>query len=336
MKKTPLYNLHRRLNAKMADFAGYEMPIQYEGIFAEHKAVREKCGVFDVSHMGHAAIRKPEISRLLSRSLLNIKIGKGAYTLILKENGGIIDDTFIYRFSENYWHIVLNASRKEVDVDYLSDVEPIPELAMLAVQGPEVISMLGELCQKRSIAENIEVLGIKIIFAARTGYTGEDGYELILPVESAETFMERLIDEGVKPCGLGARDLLRLEAALPLYGHEITEEINPYEAGLGFAVELDRDFIARKALVELQNNLKRKRTGLLTPKGPVPRQNFDVLNDEEKSIGIVTSGSFSPLLDKGIALALIDINSKPASIKIRNSKISVEETDLPFYRRKRV
>jgi len=336
MKQTPLTDYSKRLGAKMAEFAGYDMPIQYEGILAEHKAVRESAGIFDVSHMGHARIFDPSVSRLLSRSLEKVPLGKGAYNLIMKEDGGIIDDAFVYRLGEREWHIVLNASRKEVDVEYLKNAKKLDGIAMLAVQGPKVIGMIGELAPRRGVAVDASVLGVKILLAVRTGYTGEDGFEMIVADASAEKLFERLIDAGMKPCGLGARDLLRLEAALPLYGLEISETIDPYEAGLGFAVELDRDdFIARSALIRRKEAPTRRRVGLTVAKGPVPRHEHEVLSAEGKIVGKVTSGSFSPILGKGIALALVEKNSKPEKIKIRETICNAAEVSLPFYRRKK-
>ncbi|MEK8024189.1 MAG: glycine cleavage system aminomethyltransferase GcvT [Candidatus Hydrogenedentota bacterium] len=334
IKKTPLTDAHRALGAKMGPFAGYDMPIQYEGILAEHKAVRTKCGIFDVSHMGHCLTSDPGISRILSRPLDKISLGKSCYMLIMNPDGGIIDDCIAYRMKDDLWHIVLNASRKEIDVAALGNVTPRFELAMIALQGPEAISLAGELCPRRGFATNVNVLGVDVTLVARTGYTGEDGYEFVLPAESAGLLWKKLMDNGAAPCGLGVRDLLRIEAGLPLYGMDISEETDPYETGLAFAVDLDRpegSFLAREALLRRKDG-PRRRAGLKLPKGAVPRHDYPVADASGRTVGKVTSGTFSPLLDCGIALALVEKSSRPNAVRIRGTDCIAEEVALPFYR----
>ncbi len=331
---TPLTALHRARGARIVPFAGYEMPVQYEGILAEHRAVRTRAGIFDVGHMGHCRVTSPAISRFLSRPLEKIAVGKSCYALIMNEEGGIVDDCISYRLGESLWHIVLNASRKQVDVETLRDVEPRFDLAMIACQGPDVVPVLGELCPRRGFAAEIEVLGVPVELAARTGYTGEDGFELVVRPQNAEPLWKGLLERGFAPCGLGSRDLLRIEAALPLYGQEISETIDPFEAGLGFAVDFDRgDFVGRAALERRKVAPTRRRAGLNVKKGSVPRHDHEVVDASGRVVGVVTSGTYSPLLDQGIALALVDKESTPSAVRIRGVDCQAVEVELPFYRR---
>jgi aminomethyltransferase len=336
VKTTPLTAAHKRLGAKMAPFAGYEMPIQYQGILAEHKAVRERAGIFDVSHMGHAHVTDRSVSRLLSRPLERAAIGKSCYALIMTPEGGIVDDCIFYGLTDGSWHIVLNASRKDVDVATLKSVMPLSRLSMIALQGPQALEIAGEICPRRGCAERANVLGIEVELTARTGYTGEDGYEFMLDASKAEALWTRLMEKGAMPCGLGARDLLRVEAGLPLYGSDIDTTTDPFETGLSFAVELDGrdDFIAGEALRRRKDGARR-RAGLTVPKGAVPRHGYAVVDADGRDIGVVTSGTYSPLLERGLALALVEKNAHPAAIRIRGADCHAEEVPLPFYRRRR-
>lgn len=336
LKSTPFAELHRAAGAKMAPFAGYDMPVQYAGVLAEHAAVRHRIGIFDVSHMGHAIIENPAVSFHLSRPIEEIAMGKSCYLLILNAQGGIIDDCIVYRIGAHRWHIIANASRKEVDFDALEKIAPIirrPELAMIACQGPGVLPLLGELAPRRGFTPNREVLGVEVELTARTGYTGEDGYEFVLEGSLAPELWTRLIEKGAEPCGLAARDLLRIEAGLPLYGSDMDETTTPYETGLEFALHPDRDFIAHDSLTKRVTT--RRRAGLTMPKGAVPRHGYPVLDAAGAKVGEVTSGTFSPLLDKGLALAIVAADSKPAAIEIRGRACPAEEVSLPFYRRKK-
>jgi aminomethyltransferase len=336
VKTTPLTASHKRLGAKMAPFAGYEMPIQYAGIIAEHKAVREDAGIFDVSHMGHARITDRSVARFLSRPLERASIGKSSYALIMTPEGGIVDDCIYYGLQDGSWHIVLNASRKEVDIETLKSVTPLPNLSMIALQGPKALAIAGEICPRRGCVENATVLGVEVELTARTGYTGEDGYEFMLDASKAETLWTRLMEKGAKPCGLGARDVLRIEAGLPLYGSDIDTTTDPYETGLAFAVDFEgrEDFIAADALRRRKDGARR-RVGLTVSKGAVPRHEYPVVDATGRAIGVVTSGTYSPLLEKGLALALVEKNAHPAAIRIRGADCHAEEVPLPFYRRRR-
>lgn len=335
MKETPLTEIHRNSGARLVEFAGYLMPIQYEGIVKEHLAVRQAAGIFDVSHMGHFRISDATVSRFLSRPLQSIPVGESTYALIMNEGGGIEDDCIVYRIAEDDWHMVVNAARKEHDARYLKKIEVMSELAMIALQGPDALRIAGEICDRKTFARDVTVLGVPVKLTARTGYTGEDGYEFILAPDNARKLWNKLTDAGVTPCGLGARDSLRIEAGLPLYGTDMDEETFPSEAGLSFAVDKEHtELIANKALEKKQP--VHKRAGLLLEKGPVPRTGCPVLDEAGNEIGIVTSGTFSPVLETGVAIARIRRDeAEPASVKIRNNACSCEVVKLPFYRRKK-
>lgn len=336
LKETPLASLHRASGARMMPFAGYDMPVQYRGVLAECDAVRNRAGIFDVSHMGHCHASDPALSRLLSRPLEKIAVGKSSYMLIMNPGGGIIDDCIGYRMEDNLWHIILNASRKEIDIETLKNVTPVTDQAMIALQGPRALAMVGDLCARRSFARNVKVLDVDITLVARTGYTGEDGYEFILHESKAALLWTRLIEAGAQACGLGARDVLRIEAALPLYGSDISEETDPFETGLGFAVDLDREhFIAKESLTKKKAHPTRRRAGLIFEKGAVPRHDYPVMDAGGREIGKVTSGTFSPMLQTGIALCLIEKDAVPASIIIRGANCIAKEVPLPFYRREK-
>ena len=336
LKRTPLFDLHRAAGGRLVPFAGYEMPVQYAGILAERQAVREAAGIFDVSHMGQAHLHSTSSFRKLSRSPEKAEIGAALYALIMRPDGGIVDDCIFYRHDDRFWTVVLNASRQEIDLEILSDATPLPTRAMIALQGPKAVAMIGEICPRRRFVADLEVLGVRIAVACRTGYTGEDGYEFMLEAEEAPRLWRKLIELGAAPCGLGARDLLRLEAGLPLYGHEMDETTNPWETGLGFAVDLERedDFEARSALTQLKDS-PRRRAGLKVVKGAIPRTDCPVVDAGGREIGIVTSGAFSPILDSGIALARIERSAAPAAVRIRGTDCHAEEVPLPFYRRRR-
>lgn len=316
------------------------MPIQFAGILSEHAAVRTACGVFDVSHMGHALVADTAASRILSRPLERMAEGKGTYGLILNDRGGIVDDCIAYRIGAQAWHVILNASRKEVDLAALRAASPggiqaLPGLAMIALQGPSALGLVGELCPRRAFVAGVSVLGVPVRLACRTGYTGEDGYEFVVEADRALPLWSALLAAGAAPCGLGARDLLRIEAGLPLYGTDIDEETDPWESGLGFAVDLEgrTELLARTALVRRREEGTRRRVGLRAPKGAVPRHGHAVLDAGGRVIGEVTSGTYSPALDAVVAIARVEKAGAPAAVRIRTSDCAVQEVPLPFYRR---
>ncbi|RMH58946.1 MAG: glycine cleavage system aminomethyltransferase GcvT [Candidatus Hydrogenedentota bacterium] len=336
LKETVLAPIHEEEGARMGPFAGYRMPLTYAGTLAEHRAVREKAGIFDVSHMGQALIRNPSVDRVLSRPLTSIPVGTGRYTLILNADGGIVDDTFVYRLEESLWHIVVNASRKETDWKVLGEIEVLEDVAMIAIQGPRVVPLLGEMCARRRFVRETEVAGVNVRLLVRTGYTGEDGYEAIVEKERAAELWRVLRRKEMEPCGLAARDLLRIEAALPLYGADIDETTRPHEVGLEFAVrEPDRKGFVARDILSNPPPRRFRRCGIVGSAGPIPRRGATILDAGGEDVGVVTSGTFSPVLQAPIALGRIASSKQPAGVVIRGRKYSVKEAPLPFYRRER-
>ncbi len=360
MKRTPLYEQHLALNAKMVDFAGWEMPLQYTSIKEETAFVRESQGVFDVSHMGEIFVvgegAGEFLDYLLSRKISHKNPEMTNYALLCTEDGGVVDDLMVYRLSEEFYMLVVNAANIEKDfahIEHVLNAYQIPntvhlanvsdDYGLLAVQGqgslepvetalmkmyPDIdfVETLREL--KRFRQMNLPVDG-KHLIISRTGYTGEDGYEIYLPAENVVQLWQNLLELSVKPCGLGARDALRLEAGLPLYGHELSEEINPLEAGLEKFVDLDRDFMGKNMV----NHVHRRLIAIEAEERSIPREQYRVFY-QDKEIGKITSGSFSPTLNKGIAFALVS-KSLPESIsevqvEIRKKRANFKITKTPF------
>lgn len=361
MKKTPLYDKHVTLNAKMAEYAGFEMPIQYAGIKDEVHAVRNNCGIFDVSHMGEIRVRGTSadafLDWVLSRPVSGKKPGLISYAVLLYEHGGAVDDLLVYRFEPagDYW-LVVNAANKDKDFAYLQEVvetfyEKFPDLprditiedesefyAQIAVQGPESVKVMENLLKWYNVsAEAMEEIlnqknyrsyrelkedGLSLVIS-RTGYTGEDGFEIYMPKDMVVAFWDELIELGCVPCGLGSRDTLRLEAGMPLYGHEMSEEKNPLEAGQGFVVKQDRDFIAAGNLIQ-----KRKVIPVISTSSAIPREDYPVKHNGEV-IGVVTSGTYSPTLEKGIAYIMTDVDFPD---DVTEFTIEVHRKDQPFVR----
>ena len=324
MKKTVLYDEHLKLNAKMVEFAGYEMPIEYSGITPEHMAVREDCGVFDVSHMGEILVTGVEASRFVEKLITNSlpkKEKRMTYALMCYEDGGIVDDLMAYYYNNQKILLVVNASNLEKDFEWINavllkyphkiEVKNISEeVSQLALQGPNAVDIL-KVKTNFNIDEfvmfdfdEISILGRKYL-VSRSGYTGSDGFEIYGSNEDILYIFKELVKE-VTPCGLGCRDTLRFEANLPLYGHEIDRNINPLEATLGFAVDLDKDFIGAKVLNEQkENGLARKIVGLeLVDKG-IARAGYEVEVNGQK-IGYITTGYMVPGTNKVLALAMLD------------------------------
>ena len=359
-KKTPLYDAHVALGAKMQEFAGYEMPITYpKGITHEHMAVRERVGLFDVSHMGEIFLRGPEakaqLNLLLSNSFTKLKPGRIRYTLMLNDEGTIIDDLIVYCYSEQEYLLVVNAANLEKDFEWLKNHITLnceldnesAEYGLLALQGPKAKEVLSKVCDEDLLPEKyysfveLDIHGISCM-VSQTGYTGEFGYEVYCPDSAAQGIWDLLLkageEFGIEPCGLGARDTLRLEAAMPLYGHELTEEINPLEAGLQFAVKLDKDdFIGKDALVSA-GEPGRVRVGLVATSKGIVREGA-TLFDGEKEVGFVTSGTLAPYLDKAIAMAYVEkAYAEPGQAlqaQVRKRTVDVEVVELPFYSRKK-
>jgi aminomethyltransferase len=354
-QRTPLYDWHVAHGGRMVDFAGWEMPVQYTSIVEEHQATRTACGLFDISHMGRLSFAGVDALALIQEVFTNnaatMKDGQVRYGLICNEQGGIRDDVLVYRWPYG-WAMVVNAGNRVKIVDWLAahkgrrDVQVIDQTAdscMVAIQGP------GALALCRGLTET-DAATLAYYYAAptryhgkpgvvsRTGYTGEDGVELMVGKDQAVELWEELVARGGQPCGLGARDTLRLEAAMPLYGHELTEEIDPFQAGLAWAVKLDKgDFIGREALLRRQEDASLpQRVGLeLQGKRPA-REGCDV-RLESTTVGRVTSGTLTPTLNKGIAMAYVDraytAPGTKLSVDIRGKAESARVVPLPFYKR---
>lgn len=363
LKRTPIFPLYEKYGAKTIDFGGWEMPVQFSKIQEEHRAVRQAAGLFDVSHMGEVAVRGSGARRFLQYLVTNdvgrLHPGKAQYTVMCDENGGTVEDFLIYMLAEDDYLLVINAANIEKDVDWIrrhapSDVtvENVSfETGQLALQGPkaeEILQMLTDEPLGRlspfSFASDIRVYGVQAL-VSRTGYTGEDGFEIYGKPEDVRTLWEAILEcgkpYGLLPCGLGARDTLRLEARLPLYGQELSREISPLEAGLAFAVKLEKesDFIGKEALIsQKRNGPPRRLRGLEMIDKGIPRNGYDVYR-EGKKIGYITSGTQSPTLKKSIGLALIESEfatiGEEVEVDIRGKHRRAKLVKTPFYQRKK-
>ena len=354
--KTPLYETHLSIKGKMVPFAGYLMPVQYEhGILAEHKAVREQCGLFDVAHMGEIVCSGKDallnINYLLSNDFTEMEAGSCRYSPMCNEQGGVVDDLIVYKLNDEAYFIVVNASNKDKDYAWMKAHQQgkvefkdlSGDIAQLALQGPKAEAILSRLCTELpdkyySFKANVNVGGLKAL-VSRTGYTGEDGFEIYLANKDAAALWEMLMQEGqadgLLPCGLGARDTLRLEAAMPLYGHEMNDEITPLETNLKFAVKLNKAaFIGKEAL--LAQTVKRTRVGLKVIGRGIVREAMPVYKEDQK-IGVTTSGIMSPTLNAAIAMALIDKEYKEmgtkVEVEVRGRRVEAEIVRLPFYKK---
>lgn len=353
---SPLAAEHRRLGARMAPFAGWEMPIQYAGIVAEHQAVRESCGVFDISHMGQFRARGENaaawLNSLLTNDIGKLGDGEGQYTLMLNERGGVIDDLILYRTAPGAFFLVVNASKIEEDFAWLRgrlregvDVANHSDaFGGLAIQGPDAAAvwekMSGgtlELPPRNGILEG--EIGASAVTVCRTGYTGEDGFELFSSTETIAGWFAKAIDGGATPCGLGARDTLRLEKCYPLNGSDLDPDHTPLEAGLGFFVKLDKDadFTGKSVLEGQKTAGLRVRLSAIrqTQKGPPPRHGYEVFEPGgERPVAVLTSGSLSPTLGWGIGLAYLPASlaraGTPLEIEIRGRRFSAEVVKKPF------
>lgn len=363
LSRTPLYDWHANHGAKLVDFAGWSMPIQYGSIVSEHQATREAVGLFDVSHMGRfcftGAAAVNFLDGLLTRRVGDLAPGRVRYSMITNDAGGVLDDVLVSHLTVNeqsfYW-LVVNASNREKLLKWIRpkigkyDVVFTDETintAMIAVQGPRAMEVADDMFAEGRpsdlqyfTASNGLLDGVPVS-VSRTGYTGEDGVEFVMPSGDAAKIWQRLIDAthavGGRAAGLGARDTLRLEAGMPLYGHELTEEINPFEAGLGFAVQLqDRAFPGRDALVNLKTKVSRVRVGLALDGKRVPREHYPILQGNDR-IGEVSSGTFSPTLRRPIAMGFVPPEwsqiGQSLNIDIRGRAAPAKVVELPFYKR---
>lgn len=354
MKKTCLYDEHLAAGARMVDFAGYAMPVQYTGVIAEHQKVREHVGIFDVSHMGWLSVTgKNVIERLnplFTKDLNLLKTDGALYTLMCNQDGGTIDDLIIYKESDDIIHMVLNASNKEKDFTHMQryldseteiSLEPrFDDVSILAVQGPKSIDLLKELgCPieyKFMRFGKWNLLGASA-WIAFTGYTGEIGAELIVPNAIAKALWSQLLlvgkKYGIAPCGLAARDTLRTEMGYSLYGHELGEDISPVTAGLNWAISWDKpDFVGKAALLFEKTAPQRKLVCLKADSKRAARPGSPVVDSLGQALGVVTSGTFSPSLGYSIALAMVDAKSDgPYYVPFREDKLLFEITRRPFY-----
>ena len=359
IKRTPLYEAHLRLGGKMVEFGGFEMPVQYPaGVIREHMAVRTACGLFDVSHMGEVLLEGPDavknLNRLLTNDFTKMEDGQARYSPMCNEQGGTVDDLIVYKRSDEHYFIVVNASNREKDVAWIQShvsgsvtVTDVSESwGQIALQGP----LAEKILLKLTDAENIPlkgyhacldrtVAGVKCI-VSRTGYTGSDGFELYVPASETEKLWFLLLEagreEGLIPCGLGARDTLRLEASMPLYGHELSDTISPVTAGLGFFVKMNKpDFIGKDALAAAGTPAQ-CRIGLKAVGRGIPREHQDVYAGGRK-IGETTSGTHCPYIGYPAAMAIVDrAYAEPGTrleVDVRGRRVEVEVVKMPFYKK---
>jgi aminomethyltransferase len=366
-RRTPLFDLHRREGAKFVEFAGWELPLHFGSILEEAKAVRSSCGMFDVSHMGRIEVQAckrvsvnvsesvqansvaEKLDWLVTMDVKNMAVGQVRYGFLCNERGGIIDDLTVARLRESEFLLVVNASRREVDFAWMrqhlpADVELVDrtfETAMIAVQGPDALEVVDSLVDSETKPSNLKrfrvgefsLLGIKCL-VSRTGYTGEDGVEIVCPADSVNRIWSALCSKGVRPCGLGARDILRLEAGMCLYGHDLDEDTTPAEADLMRFVAMDKTFIGRDAIEEqLRNGVRRKRVGLRLFSRTTPREGTIVLGNGQP-IGKVTSGVFSPHLNIAIAMAYVETEwakiGQQVQVLVRDKPQDAEIVPMPF------
>ena len=352
--RTPLFSKHVAIDARIVDFGGWDMPLHYGSQIEEHHVVRTHAGAFDVSHMTVVDLQGERTSEFLRHLLANdvAKLkepGKALYTAMLKADGGVIDDLIVYFFEPSRFRLVVNASTREKDVAWITEqaaafavtVTERPDLAMIAVQGPKARELAADVIPSewREAALALKpFFGLEAgeIFVARTGYTGEDGWEIVMPADDAASMWQTLLDAGIAPCGLGARDTLRLEAGMNLYGTDMDETTSPLESGLGWTIAWepdDRDFIGRDALAAVRENKSRQKfAGLLLEDRGVLRNHQRVVVDGIGD-GEITSGGFSPTMQRSIALARLPAgNYGEAAVDVRGKLLAVRVVRPPFVR----
>ncbi|MDC3026721.1 glycine cleavage system aminomethyltransferase GcvT [Candidatus Pelagibacter sp.] len=357
IKKTPLYNLHIQHGAKMVEFAGYQMPIQYKsGIIQEHKFTRENAGIFDVSHMGQLFITgsdqlTDDLEKIFPVNLKNLKINQSKYTFLMNEQGGIYDDLIITKLKDGYL-IILNAACKKQDFEIIKkklddkyELNLDESLSLIAIQGPKAKDVLGK------VVSNITNLKFmnggefeydnSNIYITRSGYTGEDGFEISLENKKVEKFVDQLINYGAKLIGLGARDTLRLEAGLCLYGNDLDQKTSPIEANLKWAIpksRVDSDYPGSNIIKkQIDDGVKTLRVGIKPETRVIARGNTKIFDQNDKEIGKVTSGTFGPSVECSIAMGYVKNNYSPTNTKIflevRGKKVPANVCDLPFYKK---
>lgn len=360
LKRTPLYEAYADHGAKTVDFGGWEMPVQFSGILAEHEAVRTRVGLFDVSHMGEIEVKGPDtlpfLQWMVTNDVSKLEPGMAMYSPMVNEQGGCVDDLIIYCFTTELCWVVVNAANTDSDFAWLSRhasafqvtlTDLSAEVVLLALQGPNAEAVLqpltpaalGELRTYRFVESDVD--GHPVVLS-RTGYTGEDGFEIYADRSYARDLWNALLTAGapfaIAPCGLGSRDTLRLEARLPLYGHELSADITPLEAGLGTFVKLSKgDFLGRAALQrQKEEGVRRKLVGIAMTGRHIPRAGYRVWKDGQ-DVGFVTSGTLSPTLQQGVALALVETScaviGEPLEIEIRGKQVPGVVAKTPFYKR---
>lgn len=364
LSRTPLHPIYEKYGGKTIDFGGWELPVQFAGIKQEHETVRTKAGLFDVSHMGEFIVKGPDATGFLqvvtTNDLSKLKDHQAQYSFMCYPDGGTVDDLLVYKFTNDHYMLVVNAANREKDFEWLQNHmqgevsldDVSDQTALLALQGPSALTILEKLTdepiaglQPFSFIPGGRIGEITAIIS-RTGYTGEDGFELYLDHADAVALFERLMEagavEGLQPIGLGARDTLRFEARLPLYGQELSPAITPIEAGMGFAVKIQKevDFIGKGPLtVQKQQGASRKTVGIEMIDRGIPRSHYPILDHTGEPIGEVTSGTQSPTLKKNVGIALLDAAyadmDSEVWVEIRGKKLRAKVVSLPFYSRDR-
>jgi aminomethyltransferase len=364
LKRTPLFEIYKEYGGKTIDFGGWELPVQFSKIQDEHEAVRTKAGLFDVSHMGEFEVKGSDslafLQKMMTNDVSKLKDGGAQYTAMCYENGGTVDDLLIYKMADEHYLLVVNASNIDKDYKWLEEhLEGNVELinlsentAQLALQGPLAETVLQKMAGATNLSEigffkfhqEVDLNGKKVLIS-RTGYTGEDGFEVYCDPSDAVALWKEILEagkeEGVLPCGLGARDTLRFEANLALYGQELSSEISPLEAGIGFAVKLNKeaDFIGKEVLKhQKENGLPRKIVGIEMMDRGIPRHGYPVYKNDQL-IGEVTTGTQSPTLKKNIGLALVNLEhaeiETEVEVEIRGKRLKAKVVPTPFYKREK-
>lgn len=366
-RRTPLHPLYARYGARTVEFAGWELPLQFRGIFEEHAAVRERAGLFDVSHMGELELAGPgaeaAVQRLVTNDAARLAPGRAMYALMCDARGGVVDDLIVYRLEPERFLLVINAANREKDREHarrvaaglhgVSLADRSDDYALLALQGPRAAAVLARACRPADLADRLrpfhlsteaQVAGVPVM-VARTGYTGEDGFEIFCPPDGAAALWEALLrdgeDLGLVPCGLGARDTLRFEAGFPLYGHELTEDVNPLEAGLDRFVRLDKgDFVGRDALLAVrERGPERRLVGLELLERGIARHGYPVTDGQGRVVGHVTSGMLAPTLQRSLAMAYVPAAlaepGRELGVLVHGRERRARVVPLPFYRRPR-
>lgn len=364
LKRTPLFDVYKEWGGKTIDFGGWALPVQFSSIKEEHEAVRTSAGLFDVSHMGEVEVKGTDslnfLQKMMTNDISKIKNGGAQYTAMCYENGGTVDDLLVYKIEDNHYLLVVNASNIEKDYKWLEDhltgdvsLENLSErTAQLALQGPLAEKVLQKLAGEKDLSEigffkfqQEVILNGKKALVSRTGYTGEDGFEVYCDSKDVVDLWKDILtegkEEGVIPCGLGARDTLRFEAVLALYGQELSPEISPLEAGIGFAVKLNKeaDFIGKEALIgQKEKGLTRKLVGIEMIDRGIPRHGYPVYKGEQL-IGEVTTGTQTPTLKRNIGLALINVEfagiESEVEVEIRGKRLKATVVPTPFYKREK-